>query len=47
VATTAGTTAAQVFHRQPGPLVVLVASGCFVVSLFWRPVRAPAAARPG
>lgn len=36
VATTAGTAAAQVLHRPPGPLVVLVASACFVLSLFWR-----------
>jgi ABC-type Mn2+/Zn2+ transport system permease subunit len=36
VATTIGTYAALMLHRQPGPLVVLVASACFISSLFWR-----------
>jgi ABC-type Mn2+/Zn2+ transport system permease subunit len=36
LATTTGTYAARALHREPGPLVVLVASGCFVLSLFWR-----------
>ncbi len=40
VATTGGSALAQTLHRQPGPLVVLVASACFLVSLFWRPDRA-------
>ncbi len=39
IATTAGTSLASATHRQPGPLVVLVASGCFVLSLFWRRQR--------
>jgi ABC-type Mn2+/Zn2+ transport system permease subunit len=36
IATTAGTLAAPFLHRQPGPLVVLCASACFIASLFWR-----------
>jgi ABC-type Mn2+/Zn2+ transport system permease subunit len=36
VATTTGTYAAPILHRHPGPLVVLIASACFVLSLFWR-----------
>ena len=36
VATTTGTYAAGILHRQPGPLVVLVASACFILSLLWR-----------
>lgn len=39
VATMTGTYAARVLHREPGPLVVLVASACFVLSLFWRRER--------
>ncbi len=42
VATTAGTSAARVLHREPGPLVILVASACFVLSLFWRRVSSRA-----
>jgi ABC-type Mn2+/Zn2+ transport system permease subunit len=34
VATTTGTYAARILHRPPGPLVVIVASACFVLSLF-------------
>lgn len=36
VATAIGTSAARLLHREPGPLVILVASACFVLSLFWR-----------
>ncbi len=36
VATTTGTCVASVLHRSPGPLVVLVASACFILSLCWR-----------
>ena len=36
VAMTIGTSAARLVHREPGPLVILVASACFVLSLFWR-----------
>jgi zinc transport system permease protein len=38
-ATTAGTSLAQFLHRQPGPLVVLVASGCFAASVVWHRAR--------
>jgi zinc transport system permease protein len=38
-ATATGTYAAHVVHRPPGPLVVLAASACFVLSLFWRRER--------
>ncbi len=43
IATTTGTYAAHVLHREPGPLVVLVASACFILSLFWRRERQVAA----
>lgn len=36
VATTTGTYASRILHRQPGPLVVLVAAACFLLSLLWR-----------
>jgi len=36
IATVTGLVMARELHREPGPLVVLAASACFIASLLWR-----------